>query len=588
MGLIRSGGHRFAMVARPRLREGDPGKAALVVGMSLLTVFATAVGALQVDASVQASRAQREAGRLGLEGTARDVTAIVQLGADYGAFRRWYEELERLAWVNEALAADPDRADRAQLEVLARVDASLADWIQQRTDLLQAPYFDPETYISDFAAYEAERVTAPAVRTEEQRSAETEVAVAWGSRALGYVTVLTLIAIALFFLGLAATIGASVRFLFAAGGGIFGTVAFAWAASLALAPVHRVPTAAIEQVVRAQVELAQAPGFGTMELDQTGRGRFAAAIAAADAALALDPEDASAYRARAAAELSYADTLVFSEAGPGAETERLVAGAVADYRRFVERRGDDYASWWNLGWAEYLAGDMAAAIADTDRALELTPDQFTLYLNRALARLAAGDRAGADADLETALEVAAKTSLDSNQLFFDVSDFDIARLAEQRPAEAGALRAMLLRLREAQVALRVAGSTHPREGTGRVEGLAMGTLELSEDGALAPLGEVAAGEAVSDPAAVAFRLRVSAAAVPAGTTLSVRVWLDGLPQAGYALDVAWPQGSRQMVVEIASPYALAGFPLQPGAYQLAVYLDGATGGTFGWSVAAPE
>ncbi|MDQ3870404.1 MAG: hypothetical protein M3301_02165, partial [Chloroflexota bacterium] len=583
MALIRSRARRAWAAARPYLpRDGDAGKPAIALVMALLTLLATGVAALQSSATIGQARAQREADRFAIEGSASDVAGVIQAGTAYRVYRLWYEHTSRSNWASERLSADPRSADRSRLQTLKKTDGELADWAKRHTRLLQPPYYDEKTFVADFNRFEADMLR-PSVRAVQKRDVETETARAWSGRASTYITILTALAVSLFFLGLAATLNSAPRAMLGVAGVLLGALSFAWTVVVAVPPVHRVPDGAIERVVEARAALWQLAGggLGATELSPERRRALESAIAAADSAAGLDPTYRVAQLARAEGRLLLGQDLVMAT-GPSDETRQLTRSAMEDYRTYLEARPEDYSAWWNLGWAAYLADDLAASLKATERAIELSPGQLTLYLNRALPKLALRDLAGAMADVEQAIQTAANAPLDSNSHFLAASDFDLGRLAFHRPAEAEALQQMRVRLREALVALNVLDSPAPKKDAPGIDGVEMTTLRLSLRGTLVQGGPVREREQMVDPDAVGIRLAARSSA-PRGATLSARVFVNGVPQPGYDVDTKWSGGGVREI-DLLTPYGRAGYALDAGHYDLELYLDGATRWRTSWTV----
>ena len=505
---------RARAVLAPHIREEDLGKAAIAVTLALLTVLAATVAGLQGHASTEAQRARREADRIGLMATGEDGSAVVRAGTAYGVYRRWFEELERANWATDQLTRDPDRADKTLLEALAAEDTSTASWIESQTSLLQAPYYDRDTRISDFAAFEADRLNAPATRAAEQRRVEADVSAAWDAKASDYITVLTLLAVGLFFLGLGSTIGGRPRAFLSLAGTAFGAVSLAWTVAIVLGPIHRVPATAIERAVESEAEQIRANGATRpgAEVTTAARQHYVNAVNTATDALTIDPTYVTGYRMRATALLVYADTLIFSPEGPSQTTTDLLRHAVDDYRVYVAGRPDDYAGWWNLGWAAYLLGDVPGSLEATNRALALAPTQFTLYLNRTLALLASRDQDAALADVRQAIDLAARDSTASAVWYLGQSDFNIGRLAELHPEHAATLLAIQTQLRESQVSLRALSQPAPRAGAPQLGSVSVTPVELGRysGGEFTELEPLTAGASIEAPEAVGFRVRLAA------------------------------------------------------------------------------
>lgn len=568
---------------RSHLAEEDIGKAGRALALSLLTLLAATVAGMEGHASLEASRSGRLAEQIALASTGESSSRVIQVGAGYGIYRRWYEELERSAWASSEAVKAGDQDEAARLRRLQAIDAEVAAWITTQSPLLQAPLYNPSAGLSDFGAFEAEAIVRPVVEANERRAAELAVAAAWGARASAYVTALTVIAVGLFFVGLAGTVASGRRFL--AGAGLaFGLVAAGWVVTVALGSIQRVPDAAIGHLAASSAAITRAPLLsGAAAPSPEGLAWYETAIDEAGAAIALDPGYDAAYQARGGARIHYADELVLSGVETATDTDALLRGGIDDLRRYLDARPDDYAGWWNVGWAAYLVGDHAASIEATDRALELAPGQFTLYLNRALARLAGGDPTGATADVDRALELAAADTSDTASWYLGQSDYDIGRLAELRPDQAQFLLATQLRLREAQVALRALGRPVPDESAPQLGAVTIRAIDIGRySGGVITTGAVIPNLAhVATTDAVGMRLTIDGAGLD-GRAVSARVWINGLPRLEFARDLVATGASTEL--DLMSPYGRAGFDLDPGAYALDVYVDGSRRFTSSWTV----
>ena len=577
---------RRVKLIRAHIQEEDRGNAGVAVALAVLTVLAALVAGLEAQASIASSLAQREADRIGMAASGQQASAVLQAGEAYGVYASWLEELQRTTFAQNELVRDPSSPDLVELQTRAAADQRIAAWAKSQSPLLQPPYFNATTNVGDFAAFQADLINGPAALASEQQSAENNVAAAWQAKANTYVTILTILAVALFFVGLASTVrGRTARWLVGAGL-CFGVVAGGLTVATALAVVGRIPVAAIQEVVAAEVAFARAPNVeGSGALTAAAQSDYTSAISDASQALASDPTYLSASLTRALAEVAYGDALVFSGSGPSDAATTELRGAIADYRTYLGGRPEDYAGWWNLGWAAYLVGDQPASIDATDRALLLSPGQFVLYLNRSLARLALGDAAGSRDDLDQALSLAAIDKSDTAEFYLGESDFDIGRLAELRPQEATTLLAMQLRLREAQVSLRVLGHPSPATDAPALGPVTLRAVALGRyaGGQLSPGSTILDGAHVATTDAVGVQVGVAATAGLAGRTLSARVWIDGLPRPEYSTDLTVRVGGAA-TFDLLSPYGRAGYNLDPGRYSLELYVDGARRAALEWTV----
>ena len=89
--------------------------------------------------------------------------------------------------------------------------------------------------------------------------------------------------------------------------------------------------------------------------------------------------------------------------GIAREAQGDLAGALADYDQAIALNPQDATAYNNRGIARADQGDLAGALADYDQAIALNPQDATAYNNRGNARQAQGDLAGALADYDQAI-----------------------------------------------------------------------------------------------------------------------------------------------------------------------------------------
>jgi hypothetical protein len=140
------------------------------------------------------------------------------------------------------------------------------------------------------------------------------------------------------------------------------------------------------------------------------------------------------------------------------------------------------------------------------------------------------------------------------------------------------------RIAEASVAVAVRGTPDVPANVQPFEEAQLMTLRIAPDGSVRESQPAVIGASNSDPDAVGYRLRLRSASVPEGFTVSARLTVGGIEDAGYSTDVKWPSGQTEATLDLLTPYGKAHYPVDAGAYQLNVYLDGATAATLEWSV----
>jgi tetratricopeptide (TPR) repeat protein len=120
------------------------------------------------------------------------------------------------------------------------------------------------------------------------------------------------------------------------------------------------------------------------------KGAWAAAVAAFDEAIKIDPLSESAYTNRGAARLHLGDA----------------HGAVEDFTRALELKpSHPDVLFFNRGNAHALAGNTVGAISDFTRAVEIRPDFARAFFNRGLVRARTGDLEGARVDWRQAIAI---------------------------------------------------------------------------------------------------------------------------------------------------------------------------------------
>lgn len=562
----------------------DGGRPAIAVLMAALTFLGAVVAALQSEASTAAARSVRAADAFALERSGMEGAAALAELRDTSAFRRWFSLLEDGAWARDA-ESEASGDDAVLYEALARVDDELSEWVRGQSTLLQPPYYSTETFVVDFSGYTAAGMAEP-LRAQEQARAENEVADAHGARAAAYVTVLTIVAVALFFLGLASTVAARPRRVFASVGVLLAGITAIWTVTIAMTPVAREPAEAIDAIVRSNVSLVRAGSGEPGLMTDAVRPTYESAIRDAETAVAISPDSVAGHRALGQAALFYANARIFSSETPGPETDALVDRAVAAYERAIELGDADSTTWWNLGFAQYLAGDADAAIHASNKVISRTPTQFVPYVNRAVAEASAGYLLDSASSVATAIAVARDSNIDTNGAFFANVDQNLTRLAVLRPSEAEGLRKIQRALREARVALRVRDGTAPDAAAPALDSVTLTGLAVGADGTVEELDTIEPGEQVVRTSLAGLRLSLAGLGSARGRSVSVRVWTNDSPDAGFARDVT--VDGVTLEIDLVDPYGRARFDLTPGRWLVEVYVDAATRAAIEFEVVAAD
>jgi len=531
-------------------------KEIIVVISALVTVLAGAVAYLETWTSNHYSASVRQGQALAMDALGYDMSTRQQESYDaylYAAWNEWDWRHARAQGIDEALAAR---------------SAEVAAAISPMTILLDPnqPYLDPDTYATDRYAYHVDTNVITTTILLEERTFAIETANVWNGKADGFVSILTVIAVALFLYGLSATLEGKLRYLFAAVGSLLVGLALVATGVLVLRPVPDIPEEAIAEYAR---------GVGL-----SYRGEYDQAHEAYAAALRIYPGYGNAYYERAEVALWQADY------------ER----ARDDYLLAAANGRDDRSTSWELGWTYYLLGDYEASIRAGQRALALDPGLLPVVINVGFAYLAKGDTEMAMGEIERALRLA--SALEStvpaawNQFYLAASVQDLERLIAALDGETGfeqepdlsnvqdraALRAAAakarLRLKEGMVELQIADLLPEERASAELSTISFGRA-VGRNGELVGQGDTFARGERAVMAQLAFDH------LPQGSIVSRRVarhWADepgaveALPTMGE--DIVWagePQGTWQHILE--SPWA-GDRGLLPGRYAVEYYVDG--------------
>lgn len=354
--------------------DEDRFKQLIVVLIALVTVLTAIVGLLQNDAGARDDRANRQAQAYAFQAMGQRISGVARVGYDRGdAYRNW-SELDTLAAAAE-YGGDPHAARRYW---------AVAEQLTALSPLLEKTYFDPAAGQPNVAKYEADTYLVTVTGLAERSAAWFAVKQAWDEKANTYVVHLTILAVALFLLGLATTISGRARWIFVAAGLLITAIAVVWVVIVFLAPVPHLPDPAID---------AYARGIGLAYQNDSKNAR-----AAFDEALAQAPDYANALFERGSANYTLGDY----QAG------------VRDFEGARAAGRDDSSVAWNLAWLYYLQGDFDNSIQTNRRTLEQNPTLLEARFDLALALLVSGQIEAAKAEYTQALALAAEQVTQAN------------------------------------------------------------------------------------------------------------------------------------------------------------------------------
>lgn len=523
-------------------------KRLLAVLIALATLAATVIAFLQSDAGARDDRANRDARRYTFEAFGRRVSGDARVNFDYNrAYQAWYE-LNLLADSAEAredlAAADRYRAVRDELTTLS--------------PLLAEPYFNPETGEPNAAQYESDTYVVEITALTERYLAAAVVKDAWDAKANAYVFHITLLAVALFLFGLAATLNQpATRWIFTGVGGVIAIVAVAQAALAFFQPVadRRDQAGAID---------AYARGVGLAYQD-----RHEEALTAFTEALTASPDYANAFVARA---------------GSQGALGRL-AEAAADFEA-ARANGNTAANVaGELAWDYYLLGRLDDAVAMNRLALAAGGGDLWIQFDLALALLAKGDVAGARAEYQAGIDAAARQVADAakagqqppSDVWWSLDDgaASLDGLLYEPPPGAAAVDAavaedLITQLKSAAVALEYTGQLPAGALTATISPFTFSAPVYDDQGSLIETLEDEVFEFGVNEIGVLFDY----AGMTDGQDVVFKVYINGEEDPSWRVIAPWDLGADGAAEKTLSLAYSDNFVLAAGDYEVEMYVDG--------------
>lgn len=548
-------------------------KKLLAILIAIITVIATVVAFLQSDAGNRDDHAGRDATRYAVELVGRRINGETKVNFDYDEAYQKYVEMDTLAF-----AAD-NRGD----SVAANRYRVLQQSFLKLSPILQPPYFDAVTQEVNYDRYVADVYLTDVIRMNEQYTAAAAVKDAWDTKANTYIVHLTILAVALFLLGLSATIELSTpRNIFTVAGlgmAIFATV---WAASTYLEPVFdlRDKPEAIDAFVQGSI---------ANEAKQ-----YDAALKAFDSAITFVPDYQAAYVGRSSA-----------YEGSGDYTK-----AIADLKQ-ARSLGNETASVIGAqAWLEYQLGNLDESITTGRIALENYPGAQELWIrfDLALALLAKGDIEAAQAEYKQGMTIASQAVSDANNrgeqfsssLLWSLTGAsdDVAALSAVASGSDGTPLASALQnkdaiiqaapqlvndLRNLSVSLEYYGRPPAEPTTAKIANLTFAKPVYAEDNIF-----------LEHQVAEEFAYGVNEmdalfdySGMKDGQELLVKVYINGEEDASWRKLVTWKDGAEgSYVLPLAISYSET-FVLTHGSYFVEIYIDGQIVGEGGFTVLDP-
>lgn len=415
--------------------------AIVITLISTATVISAITAFLQNDASGRSNTIIRNGQKAAIQ--QMDAALQSQQRQNYDSYV--YQQWSGLSWEHSLALRQTDSLTATQdAERLAELMQLTADF----SPLTSPPYLtDPLNGSPDLAQYYAEQEYDPTYY-RELRIALTQEGNDWSSRAASYVTILTLLAVALFLFGLATTIAGRVRGRFVALGVLIVAVATGWLIVNVLTPIKSRPDSAMRSLAMGHVDVYRAEtlrGWGYIE---DALPYFQSGIEQLNKSLEIDPGYPAALQERAAAYLQAGEQRVWDKG----DSTQFLQYAIDDYLAAIQAGDTSLNSLWNLGWTYYLFGDQPKSLEWTNRAIETAPEQIGLYLNRALSLVAMGKKDEASAAVQEAFDKAAALKVSSANFYFRATIHDVTKLLRAFPNRD--LEEMLTDVKQKYVSLR--------------------------------------------------------------------------------------------------------------------------------------
>lgn len=535
-------------------------KKLLAILIAVITVIATGVAFLQSDAGNRDDRAGRDATRFAIELVGRRISGETQVNFDYDEAYQKYMEMDALA-----LAADNRGDTRAsqRYELLKKSFLKLSP-------IMQPPYFDPATESVDYSRYVADVYLTDVIRMNEQYTAAATVKDGWDTKANTYIVHLTILAVALFLLGLSATIELSTpRIIFTVAGIGMALVASVWAFSTYSEPIFdlREHPAAIEAFVQGSI-LADG-------------NQPEAAIQAFNTAITTIPDYGAAYVRRSGVYQTMGD----------------YEAAIADLKQARSLNIETANVVGEQAWLEYLVGRFDESIATGRTALEQFPASQELWIrfDLALALLAKGEIEAAKAEYQQGMTIASDAVADaqsrneqlSSGLWWSLtaSSDDVVELESTAKTGEGSPPAATLQntdgiiqaapdlidgLRNLAVSLEFYGRPPGEPITATIENLEFAKPLYAADNTF-----------LEHQVAEEFAYGVNEmdalfdySDMKDGQELLIKVYINGEEDASWRKLVTWESGAEGAYsIPLAIAYSDT-FVLTPGNYFVEIYIDG--------------
>jgi len=518
----------------------------VAIVIAALAVVGAFITKFESDASTQSGLADSDEQRYYYQAMGAQISGDADTNYEFGTvYQLWYEY--DLLYKGAIQRGDQETASTYQ---------TLRDALTTNNELLQTPYFNPQSGQINLPRYKADRYTNRVVELQEQQRAASDVSSAWGEKSGTYVLQLTLLAVAGFLLGLSLMTKSGVARMVFAGSGIpMVAIITVWAYALSASEVF-------------DLRQTGAIPYYAQGVSEIGQQNWDAALENFDQAIELAGTEhpyANAYLQRAVA---------YNELGN-------FEAAVSDYEFAIAEDASDSNAKGGLVWALFQQGRFDEAVRVGREALERTPDQLWLRHRVSMALLASGDT---------------QAALDEYQLLLENAQAKIAR----SKSLGGDGSATLWQLKEAstqleQLAKLLAGDdaspiTAAISEPGSIRQIALELSErlLSTSVALQYDQDPAGDKVEASISPLKFKLsktdddqyvykvdvRFNFDGILDGQLLTLKVFRNGVEELAWEFSEPWAQDdSGQATITLSPDYADV-YAIAPGKYEVKMYLNG--------------
>lgn len=527
-------------------------KKGIAVLIAVVTVCATWIAFLQNDASNKDDIAKRDADRLMIIIMGKQVEGEVQVNYEYEVVYQNYTALETQAYASEG-RGDSYGASRY---------FTARDSLKALSPILQDPYFDPETSEIDYSRYVVDVYLREVTQLKEQFTASNAVKEGWGAKKDAYILYLTILTVALFLLGLSATIEITTKWIFAIVGNMLAFVAITATISTYLTPVFDLR------------ELPEAMTSYTEGVMMAYQERYEEALPLLDKAIVLVPDYANALVERANVNAALGN---YQE-------------AILDYERAKSLGVTRSNMIGSYAYTHYLLGQFEQGIALNQESLNSGQGELWMQFDVGLMHLANGQIQEAQAEYARGIAIASQLepsstlwwSLDNasaelQELAYQATDSEspFRRLIKSPDSIPPIAEALIKQLKSLSVSLELTGKPPVGELTAEISPFLFGEPTYNENAPYLIEDEFSSGVQEMDVLFDYAKMRD-------GQEVLIKVYIDGIEDPSWRVLFTWDVGeSGSTAVPISIAYSDS-FVLVTAEYTVELYVDGhlAQVGTF--------